>query len=146
MKPTKWTDEELDLIRTHYLAKMPIAQIAQLVGRTENATAKQLTKMGIRNTYKPWTTAEVNRLHALFNADVSYADIASILKRTERAICSQIRDLGLHRNRAWTQEEINLIKSLKAQKIKAKIIAERLNRTYSSTVDAIKRFVKKDEN
>lgn len=146
MKPTKWTDEELELIRTHYLLKMPIAQIAQLVGRTENATAKQLTKMSIRNTYKPWTTAEVNRLHALFNADVSYADIASTLKRTRRAIQSQIRDLGLHRNRAWTQEEINLIKSLKAQKIKAKIIAERLNRTYSSTVDAIKRFVKKDEN
>ena len=143
MKPTKWTDEELELIRTHYLLKMPIAQIAQLVGRTENATAKQLTKMSIRNTYKPWTTAEA--IDFMFNADVSYADIASTLKRTERN-SEPIRDLGLHRNRAWTQEEINLIKSLKAQKIKAKIIAERLNRTYSSTVDAIKRFVKKDEN
>lgn len=140
----KWSKEELDLIRAKYLEGTTISELTQYVDRTKNAIGKQLTRMGVRTKNRAWTTKEIHTLHSLFNMDVPYAAIAITLKRTRKSIQTQLRDLGLTRNKPWTPEDIEQLRQMRAEGIRYSDIAERLGRTYSTTVDAAKRFLKND--
>jgi len=142
----KWSKEELALIKAKYLEGTAISELTQYVDRTKNAIGKQLTRMGVRTKNRAWTTKEIRTLHALFDMDVPYAVIAITLKRTRKSIQTQLRDLGLTRNKPWTPEDIEQLRQMRAEGIRYSDIAERLGRTYSTTVDAAKRFLKNDRH
>jgi len=142
MRNEKWSDTDLELIRTKYLEKLPIAEIAKLVNRSQAATAKQLTQMGVRNAYRLWTNKEINKLHTMFNAGMIYEDIAEALGRTIQSVQSQVKDLGLKRNRPWSQEEIDLVLYLKEEKLGYKEIGKRLNRTPAAIARILKYYRK----
>lgn len=45
----------------------------------------------------------------------------------------------------WSKEDIEQLRQMRSESIRYSDIAERLGRTYSTTVDAAKRFLKNDK-
>ena len=142
MSINRWSKEDIEFAQRKYLDKVPICEIAVLLNRTESATKKQLTKLGIRAAYKPWTTKDINEFYKLFAMGLPYKEIATRLNRTIKSIQSQVRDLGLKRNRSWTEADKQILLNCLEQGMYTKEIAEILERTYAATADAIKRYRK----
>ena len=87
-----------------------------------------------------WTKNELQILNQCLSDGKSYADIAKILNRPVNGVALKAQRLnraknGLQREqKAWTVDEINILKQYLSQNKSAKIVAKELNRTEASVI------------
>ena len=110
-----WTEEEIQLLRQY--RDLPLAEQAELLGRSEKAIAVKRSRTGIAPV-KPalrgrrrWTKSEEDYLTDHFDHQTD-EELADNLNRSVEAVQNRRRKLGLYmRNTTpWSQQEINSLK------------------------------------
>ncbi|MET3665948.1 hypothetical protein [Caulobacter sp. 1776] len=114
-----WTAWEDAQVRAGYAAGVPVAQVAQLIGRTLRAVNTYASREGIRHANHPagWSAEEVSRALDLAHEGHRYLAIIETLvaegfpRRTKIGFGLTIRKVGYGRGwgRPWTSEEDDLL-------------------------------------
>lgn len=94
----KWLVAEDEVLRRAY-GKLPTAEIARMLKRSENAVGQRAAKLRI-DFGRFWTPAEDDILRLRF-ADESTAAIAHDLGRKPASLASRARALGLRKSRTY---------------------------------------------
>jgi hypothetical protein len=127
----KWSEEDVALLRNYYPSKGS-DYCANLLNRTERATAKKAYELGIRRDINYWAEEEIDFLKENYTIK-PLKEVASHLKRTEASVQTKANRLGIRtfERTEWTHLEDKVIldnfKNLPLTKI-----AELLGRSYES--------------
>lgn len=102
MKKRAWTTDEEDRLRELCLANVDIEEIADRLGRTEDATRRRIAHLQIVDRPRPhfdarfWTDEKVAQLKALWNDGLSCSEIAKRIGAASRnAVIGKRLRLGL---------------------------------------------------
>jgi len=132
----KWTKEELDYVRVHYLGTNKSAQdIANVIGVTFAAVKGQVQNLGVaKNTdyRKSWTREEEKQLRAMIHTH-SVRHIALTMHRGIGSITNKIKRLRLHRRyrTGWyTKAEVCEILGVDHKWVQRRIDWRHLKATY----------------
>lgn len=145
-KKKKWTPEEEAYLSDSWGTKS-IKTLAKNLGRSENAVIvpdwvkvkrendkKQSWQQVPHNT--PWTEYDDQKLRRMLKANrYTYTDLSRELRRSEGAVKRRITDLQIKekpvrkKNKAWTEEEVELLLDMIDQGFTYPQIAEKLERS-----------------
>lgn len=92
-----WTEEEIATLKKLYGQRLPLVEIAQVIGRTRQAVNAKCTTLGLdRGHYrKKWTIDDRQLVEKKLAQGFAVKDIASMLKVTTKALQYQIGKWGL---------------------------------------------------
>ena len=106
-----WTQEEDDILRTHYVSMGPRV-VNMLPGRTWGACKTRARQLGLATKNRLWTKAEDDILRANYvSMGLRVVDI--LPGRTREACKTRARQLGLNTGKyiPWTEQEDNILRA-----------------------------------
>lgn len=108
MKP--WTQDENARLMMYRMQRVPVAKIADLLGRSVPSVAQQVRRMNLAvSPRKPWRTLEDARLRSLVGTGLSWTQIAEQMGRTVVSCTHRARALkigGTRVRKNWTTAEL----------------------------------------
>ena len=112
-----WTEEEIAILRTRRMQRIPVPQIAAELGRPVPATYARARMIGTRvMDRRAWDAEQTAALVRMDAEGMLIKDIARALNRTEVSVRWKLEDIGLSgkRLRRWTSGEIKRLERLVA--------------------------------
>lgn len=103
VKPgSKWTEQELELLRRRASEGCSWTKIANEIGRTEEAVSTKARALSLtdRDRIRVWTNEEDAALTEMRARGAQYKDIAEALNRNRKAVEKRIKRLGLTKPRS----------------------------------------------
>lgn len=93
-KQREFTEEELNVLRSHYNQGMPAREIAARIGRTVSSVASQASKMGLKQR-RSWTGEERQLLVDYQASSRSMKDAAKAIGRPYANVAAECRRMNL---------------------------------------------------
>ncbi|MDN8559122.1 hypothetical protein [Citrobacter werkmanii] len=109
---TPWTLEHLRFLERHYRS-LPLAELAESLGRSPGAVALMADKLGCRGERGlVWTEAEMDVIRCHYGSGVGAEFLQQLLPgRTVSAIFTQAEKMGVLSGRFWNEEEREILKA-----------------------------------
>lgn len=136
---TGWEDVQ---IKEGYRAGVPVAQIAQMIGRPFAGVIGRAAALNLRHACQPedWSSEELTRAFELAGEGHRYGALAELLagegfpRRTGRGLGQRLRKMGYGRGwgRAWIREEDDLLTYVYQTGASLTPLRERLGRSAHS--------------
>ena len=115
IKPSEWTNEEIELVKKYYIEKgYTWLHDNCLPNRSLQSIKSKAMQLNLNQTsYDYWTEEEDNILRKYYNIKgIDWIVENNILeKRTKMSIYRRVRILGLKSSIFWTDEEIEILKN-----------------------------------
>ncbi len=128
-RPRKWTDEQIDFIKSNY-QDMSSRQIASALEKSITSVKSQVSWLGLGKNIV-WTPEKKNMLKKLY-VKMSPDELAQKLGCAKSSLFKQAKKIGIPRKKPlWSKEEIAYLKQ-NFHKMIAAELAKRLNRPKES--------------
>jgi hypothetical protein len=92
-----WTRREDDRLRRDWSKEIPVAEIAERLGRKPRAVTARVTRLGLPSRVSRWSSTEDTELRQRWAAGDSAESIGDGLERTGAGVYARVRVLGLVR-------------------------------------------------
>lgn len=108
----RWTIGDLTFLEKNY-ASMPLAEIADRLGRTPGAVGLMADNLGCRKMKSaPWSEAEMDIIREHYARGTEAKALTQLLPgRSINAIFSMAETLGAQSGRFWREEELDILKA-----------------------------------
>jgi hypothetical protein len=147
LKMQKWTGDETEKAENMINKGKTYAEIADVLGRSERSVKSKILRIIAKNNSgdsRPksygnrWSTDEIKKLRELAEKGYSDAEIGKKLGRTKDAIRNRRDMLGIKKSdnpgkyakgKAWTDEEIKVLREMAKEGYQDKEIGEKIGRS-----------------
>lgn len=133
-RPKTWTDKDVKYLISSATIGTKTKTIAKRLGKSEKAVRLKASKLGVSLQKTPWSNYQLDTLEEMVNRGEGWEDISKKIGKSRASCMKKATDLMLEKNRkrGWSEEEIQMLISLRDDGVSYRKIANQLGRTYEA--------------